>query len=88
MKERKNTKYESLNGMRKKRRGRILPKHCSLNCCLMKKLKSAVKGIVRTGCEVVQKAVGTPKRIYYHITILLTPWSRVLLEKLTSKLCS
>jgi hypothetical protein len=40
MNERRNTKYESLNGMEKERRGRILPKSCSLNCCLTKKLKN------------------------------------------------
>jgi len=28
------------------------------------------------------------KRKWHYITYLLTPWSRVLLEKLTSKLCS
>ena len=27
-------------------------------------------------------------RLTYLLTYLLTPWSRVLLEKLTSKLCS
>jgi len=31
---------------------------------------------------------GQPHRSLYLLTYLLTPWSRVLLEKLTSKLCS
>jgi len=53
MNERRNRKYESLNGMEKKGRGRILTKSCFLHRCLMKKLKSALGSIVRTSYKVV-----------------------------------
>ena len=32
--------------------------------------------------------LGSLRTIFLKLTYLLTPWSRVLLEKLTSKLCS
>ena len=39
----------------------------------------------RCGCERLDEGATI---IIYLLTYLLTPWSRVLLEKLTSKLCS
>ena len=50
------------------------------------------KYLILTDPCIVDYSVDIPTRcsfvMTYLLTYLLTPWSRVLLEKLTSKLCS